>query len=140
MPKLLFFFFSFFFFSVLSVKNSDKETSLEMPPQPTSGGFQNPIQSSGLNYIICNPTNRLCDLSVSVPASTCSSKSSLTEPIGLRAVTCFESSTECWITPGKDHLLILQHLSNNTSLANNDHSLQTGGKLLQFSLPFTEDT
>lgn len=108
-------------------ENSDKETtSLEMPSLPASDGFQNPVQSSGLNSKICNPTNQLLDRSVSAPASICSSESSLAEPIDPRAVKSFESSTECQITPEKEHPLLLQHLSNNASLANNDPSPQTG--------------
>ncbi|XP_035757705.1 protein DDI1 homolog 2 isoform X2 [Egretta garzetta] len=113
--------------SVEEAENSDKETtSLEMPSLPASDGFQNPVQSSGLNSKICNPTNQLLDRSVSAPASICSSESSLAEPIDPRAVKSFESSTECEITPEKEHPLLLQHLSNNASLANNDPSPQKG--------------
>ncbi|XP_040979964.1 protein DDI1 homolog 2 isoform X1 [Aquila chrysaetos chrysaetos] len=113
--------------SVEEAENSDKETtSLEMPSLPASDGFQNPVQSSGLNSKICNPTNQLLDRSVSAPASICSSKSSLAEPIDPRAVKSFESSTECQITPEEEHPLLLQHLSSNASLANNDPSPQTG--------------
>ncbi|KFQ60503.1 Regulatory solute carrier protein family 1 member 1 [Pelecanus crispus] len=97
-----------------------------MPSLPASDGFQNPVQSSGLNSKICNPTNQLLDRSVSAPASICSSESSLAEPIDPRAVKSFESSTECQITPEKEHPLLLQHLSSNASLANNDPSPQTG--------------
>ncbi|XP_064326597.1 protein DDI1 homolog 2 isoform X1 [Phalacrocorax carbo] len=97
-----------------------------MPSLPASDGFQNPVQSSGLNSKICNPTNQLLDRSVSAPASICSSKFSLAEPIDPRAVKSFESSTECQITPEEEHPLLLQHLSNNASLANNDPSPQTG--------------
>ncbi|NXL66838.1 RSCA1 protein, partial [Chordeiles acutipennis] len=97
-----------------------------MPSLPASDGFQNPFQSSGLNSKICNPTNQLLDRSVSAPASICSSKSSLAEPIDPRAVKSFQSSTECQITPEKERPLLLQHLSNNASLANNDPSPQTG--------------
>jgi len=97
-----------------------------MPSLPASDGFQNPVQSSGLNSKICNPTNQLLDRSVSAPASICSSKSSLAEPIDPRAVKSFESSTECQISPEKEHPLLLQHPSNNASLANNDPSPQTG--------------
>ncbi|NXC20149.1 RSCA1 protein, partial [Corythaeola cristata] len=97
-----------------------------MPSLPASDGFQNPVQSSGLNSKICNPTNQLLDRSVSAPASVCSSESSLAEPIDPRAVKSFESSTECRITPEKERPLLLQHLSNNTSLANNDPSPQAG--------------
>ncbi|KFZ62596.1 Regulatory solute carrier protein family 1 member 1 [Podiceps cristatus] len=97
-----------------------------MPSLPASDGFQNPVQSSGLNSKICNPTNQLLDRSVSAPASVCSSESSLKEPVDSRAVKSFESSTECQITPEKEHPLLLQHLSNNASLANNDPSPQTG--------------
>ncbi|POI33011.1 hypothetical protein CIB84_003237 [Bambusicola thoracicus] len=50
---------------------------------------------------------------------------SLTEPVDPKAVKSFESSAECQITPEKDYPLVLQHLSNISSLANNDHSLQT---------------
>ncbi|XP_021272991.1 regulatory solute carrier protein family 1 member 1 isoform X1 [Numida meleagris] len=96
-----------------------------MPSLPASDGFKNPIQSSGLSSKICNPTNQLLDRSVSAPASTCSSKSSLAEPIDPRAVKSFEFSTECQITPEEDRPLMLQHLSNNSSFANNDHTLQT---------------
>ncbi|NXX77630.1 RSCA1 protein, partial [Urocolius indicus] len=97
-----------------------------MPSLPASDGFQNPVQSSGLNPKICNPTNQLLDRSVSAPASICSSKSSLTEPIDPRAAKSFESSTDCQITPEKEHPLLLQHLSNNASLANEDPSPQAG--------------
>ncbi|KFQ78419.1 Regulatory solute carrier protein family 1 member 1 [Phaethon lepturus] len=97
-----------------------------MPSLPASDGFQNPVQSLGLNSKICNPTNQLLDRSVSAPASICSSKSNLAKPIDPRAVKSFESSTECQITPEKEHPLLLQHLSNNASLANNDLSPQTG--------------
>ncbi|NXK46889.1 RSCA1 protein, partial [Chauna torquata] len=96
-----------------------------MPSLPASDGFQNPVQSSGLSSKICNPTNQLLDRSVSAPASICSSESSLAEPIDPRAVKSFESSTECRITPEKEHPLLLQHLSSNSSLADNDRSLQT---------------
>ncbi|NXV51598.1 RSCA1 protein, partial [Uria aalge] len=97
-----------------------------MPSLPASDGFQNPVQSSGLNSKICNPTNQLLDRSVSAPASICSSESSLAEPIDPRAVKSFESPTEHQITPEKEHPLLLQHLSNNASLANNDPSPQPG--------------
>ncbi|NXX20393.1 RSCA1 protein, partial [Podargus strigoides] len=97
-----------------------------MPSLPASDGFQNPVQSSGLNSKICNPTNQLLDRSVSAPASLCSSEPSLAEPIGSRAIKSLESSTECQITPEKEHPLLLQHLSSNASLANNDPSPQTG--------------
>ncbi|NXJ82252.1 RSCA1 protein, partial [Trogon melanurus] len=97
-----------------------------MPSLPAFDGFQNPVQSSGLNSKICNPTNQLLDRSVSAPASICSSESSLAEPIGPRAVKSFESSTECQMTPEKEHPLLLQHLSSNASVANNDPSPQTG--------------
>lgn len=108
-------------------ENSDKETtSLEMPSLPASDGFKNPVQSSGLNSKICNPTNQLLDRSVSAPASICSSESSLAEPIDPRAVKSFESPTECQITPEKERPLLLQHLPNNASLANNDPPPQTG--------------
>ncbi|NXK23768.1 RSCA1 protein, partial [Arenaria interpres] len=97
-----------------------------MPSLPASDGFQNPVQSSGLNSKICNPTNQLLDRSVSAPASICSSESSLAEPIDPRAGKSFESPTECQITPEKDHPLLLQHLSDNASLANADPSPQPG--------------
>ncbi|NXP55750.1 RSCA1 protein, partial [Heliornis fulica] len=97
-----------------------------MPSLPASDGFQNPVQSSGLNSKICNPTNQLLDRSVSAPASICSSESSLAEPIDPRAVKSLESSTECQKTPEKEHPLSLQHLPSKTSLANNDPSLQAG--------------
>lgn len=107
-------------------ENSDKETtSLEMPSLPASDGFQNPVQSSGLNSKICNPTNQLLDRSVSAPASICSSESSLAEPIDPRAVKTFDSSPEHQITPEKEHSLVLQNLSNSSSLANNDPSPHT---------------
>ncbi|XP_027761169.1 regulatory solute carrier protein family 1 member 1 isoform X1 [Empidonax traillii] len=106
--------------SVEEAENSDKETtSLEMPSLPASDGFQNPVQSSGLNSKICNPTNQLLDRSVSAPASICSSESSLAEPIDPRAVKTFDSSPEHQITPEKEHPLVLEHLSNSSSLANN---------------------
>ncbi|NXE97813.1 RSCA1 protein, partial [Menura novaehollandiae] len=97
-----------------------------MPSLPASDGFQNPVQSSGLNSKICNPTNQLLDRSVSAPASICSSESSLAEPIDPRAVKTFDSSPEHQITPEKKHPLVLQHLSNSSSLANNDPSPDTG--------------
>ncbi|NXU36566.1 RSCA1 protein, partial [Drymodes brunneopygia] len=96
------------------------------PSLPASDGFQNPVQSSGLNSKICNPTNQLLDRSVSAPASICSSESSLAEPIDPRAVKTSDSSPEHQITPGKEHPLVLQHHSNSSSLANNDPSLHTG--------------
>ncbi|XP_062363765.1 protein DDI1 homolog 2 isoform X2 [Cinclus cinclus] len=104
--------------------NSDKETtSLEMPSLPASDGFQNPVQSSGLNSKICNPTNQLLDRSVSAPASICSSESSLAEPIDTRTIN---SSPEYQITPEKEQPLVSQHHSNSSSLANNDPSPHTG--------------
>ncbi|XP_041275382.1 protein DDI1 homolog 2 isoform X2 [Onychostruthus taczanowskii] len=113
--------------SVEEAENSDKETtSLEMPSLPASDGFQNPVQSSGLNSKISNPTNQLLDRSVSAPASICSSESSLAEPIDPRAVKTSDSSPEHQITPEKEHALVLQHHSNSSSLANNDPSLHTG--------------
>ncbi|NXU10919.1 RSCA1 protein, partial [Pardalotus punctatus] len=96
-----------------------------MPSLPASDGFQNPVQSSGLNSKICNPTNQLLDRSVSAPASICSSESSLAEPIDPRAVKTFDSSPKHQITPEKEHSLVLQHLSNSSSLANNDPSPHT---------------
>ncbi|NWV01722.1 RSCA1 protein, partial [Upupa epops] len=96
-----------------------------MPSLPASDGFQNPVQSSGLNSKICNPTNQLLDRSVSAPASVCSSESSLAEPTGPGASKSYESSTKCQITPEEDHLL-LQHLSSNTSLADTDPSPLAG--------------
>lgn len=97
-----------------------------MPSLPASDGFQNPVQSSGLNSKICNPTNQLLDRSVSAPASICSSESSLAEPIDPRAVKTSDSSPEHQTTPGKEHPLVLQHHSSSSSLANNDPSLHTG--------------
>lgn len=97
-----------------------------MPSLPASDGFQNPVQSSGLNSKICNPTNQLLDRSVSAPASICSSESSLAEPIDPRAVKTSDSSPEHQITPEKEHALVLQHHSNSSSLANNDPSPHTG--------------
>ncbi|NWV17641.1 RSCA1 protein, partial [Origma solitaria] len=96
-----------------------------MPSLPASDGFQNPVQSSGLNSKICNPTNQLLDRSVSAPASICSSESSLAEPIDPRAVKTFDSSPEHQITPEKEHSLVLQHLSNSSSSAHNDPSPHT---------------
>ncbi|NXA71593.1 RSCA1 protein, partial [Thryothorus ludovicianus] len=98
-----------------------------MPSLPASDGFQNPVQSSGLNSKICNPTNQLLDRSVSAPASICSSKSSLAEPIDPRAVKTSDSSPEHQITPKKEQPLVWQHHSNSSSLANNDPSLHTRG-------------
>ncbi|XP_063273126.1 protein DDI1 homolog 2 isoform X1 [Prinia subflava] len=97
-----------------------------MPSLPASDGFQNPVQSSGLNSKICNPTNQLLDRSVSAPASICSSESSLAEPIDPRAVKTSDSSPEHQVTPEKEHPLVLQHHSNSSSLANNDPSPHTG--------------
>ncbi|KFQ25671.1 Regulatory solute carrier protein family 1 member 1, partial [Merops nubicus] len=96
------------------------------PSLPASDGFQNPVQSSGLNSKICNPTNQLLDRSVSAPASICSSESSLAEPTDPRAVKSSDSSTECQIAPEKKHPLLPQHLSSNASLAHNDPSPQAG--------------
>ncbi|NXP87411.1 RSCA1 protein, partial [Passerina amoena] len=98
-----------------------------MPSLPASDGFQNPVQSSGLNSKISNPTNQLLDRSVSAPASICSSESSLAEPIDPRAVKTSDSSPEHQITPEKEPALVLQHRSNSSSLANNNPSLHTGG-------------
>ncbi|NXA09927.1 RSCA1 protein, partial [Sapayoa aenigma] len=97
-----------------------------MPSLPASDGFQNPVQSSGLNSKICNPTNQLLDRSVSAPASICSSESSLAEPIDPRAIKTFDSSTEHQKTLEKEHPLALEHLSSSSSLANNDPSPHTG--------------
>lgn len=97
-----------------------------MPSLPASDGFQNPVQSSGLNSKISNPTNQLLDRSVSAPASICSSESSLAEPIDPRAVKTSDSSPDHQITPEKEPALVLQHHSNSSSLANNDPSLHTG--------------
>ncbi|NXT65582.1 RSCA1 protein, partial [Chaetops frenatus] len=97
-----------------------------MPSLPASDGFQNPVQSSGLNSKICNPTNQLLDCSVSAPASICSSESSLAELTDPRAIKTSDSSPEHQITPEKEHPLVLQHHSNSSSLANNDPSLHTG--------------
>uniref|UniRef100_A0A8C5X6U4 Regulator of solute carriers 1 n=1 Tax=Malurus cyaneus samueli TaxID=2593467 RepID=A0A8C5X6U4_9PASS len=96
-----------------------------MPSLPASDGFQNPVQSSGLNSKICNPTNQLLDHSVSAPASVCSSESSLAEPIDPGAIKTFDSSLEHQITPEKEHSLVLQHRSSSSSLANNDPSPHT---------------
>ncbi|NWW65487.1 RSCA1 protein, partial [Ifrita kowaldi] len=97
-----------------------------MPSLPASDGFQNPVQSSGLNSKICNPMNQLLDRSVSAPASICSSESSLAEPIDPRAVKTSDSSPQHQITPEKEHPLVLQHHSNSSSLANNDPCPHTG--------------
>ncbi|NWR03636.1 RSCA1 protein, partial [Paradoxornis webbianus] len=97
-----------------------------MPSLPASDGFQNPVQSSGLNSKIRNPTNQLLDRSVSAPASICSSESSLAGPLDPRAVKTSDSSPEHQITPEKEHPLVLQHHSNSSSLANNDPSPHTG--------------
>ncbi|NWR62886.1 RSCA1 protein, partial [Bucorvus abyssinicus] len=97
-----------------------------MPSLPASDGFQNPVQSSGLNSKICNPTNQLLDRSVSAPASICSSESSLAELIGPRAIKSFESSTECQLTAEEEHPLPLEHLPSNASLANTDPPPQPG--------------
>ncbi|NXO24639.1 RSCA1 protein, partial [Cisticola juncidis] len=97
-----------------------------MPSLPASDGFQNPVQSSGLNSKICNPTNQLLDRSVSAPASICSSESSLAEPIDPTAVKTSDSSPEHQVTPEKEHPLVLEHHSNSSSLANNDPSPHTG--------------
>ncbi|NXM90853.1 RSCA1 protein, partial [Oenanthe oenanthe] len=94
-----------------------------MPSLPASDGFQNPVQSSGLNSKICNPTNQLLDRSVSAPASICSSESSLAEPIDPRTVS---SSPEHQKTPEKEQPVVSQHHSNSSSLANNDPSPHTG--------------
>ncbi|NXG25989.1 RSCA1 protein, partial [Grallaria varia] len=96
-----------------------------MPSLPASDGFQNPVQSSGLNSKICNPTNQLLDRSVSAPASICSSESSLAEPADPRAIKTSDSSPERQITLEKEHPLVLEHLSNSSSLANNDPSPHT---------------
>ncbi|NXO78895.1 RSCA1 protein, partial [Sitta europaea] len=96
-----------------------------MPSLSASDGFQNPVQSSGLNSKICNPTNQLLDHSVSAPASICSSESSLAEPIDPRAIKTSDSSPEHQITPEKEQPLVLQHHSNSSSLANNDPPLHT---------------
>ncbi|XP_016158896.1 PREDICTED: regulatory solute carrier protein family 1 member 1 isoform X2 [Ficedula albicollis] len=94
-----------------------------MPSLPASDGCQNPVQSSGLNSKICNPTNQLLDRSVSAPASICSSESSLAEPIDPRTVS---SSPEHQKTPEEEQPLVSQHHSNSSSLANNDPSPHTG--------------
>ncbi|XP_054031616.1 regulatory solute carrier protein family 1 member 1 [Dryobates pubescens] len=111
-----------------SWKNSDKETtSLELPSLPAPDGFQNPVQSPGLNSKICNPTNQLLDRSVSAPASICSSQSSLAEPIDPRARESSASAARCQTTPEEQHPpLLLQHLATNASLADNDPSPQAG--------------
>ncbi|NWT60679.1 RSCA1 protein, partial [Erythrocercus mccallii] len=97
-----------------------------MSSLPPSDGFQSPVWSSGLNSKICNPTNQLLDRSVSAPASICSSKSSLAEPIDPRAIKTSDSSPEHQVTPEKEHPLVLKHHSNSSSLANNDPSPHTG--------------
>ncbi|NXN97046.1 RSCA1 protein, partial [Rhinopomastus cyanomelas] len=97
-----------------------------MPSLPASDGFQNPVQSSGLNSKICNPINQLLDRSVSAPAPVCSSESSLAEPIGPRASKSYESSTKCQISLEEDDHLLLQHLSSNASLADTGPSPQAG--------------
>ncbi|NXY50726.1 RSCA1 protein, partial [Ceuthmochares aereus] len=93
---------------------------------PASDGFQDPVQPSGLNSKICNPTNQLLDRSVSAPASVCSLESSLAEPIDPRAVKSLESPTECQISPEKEHPPFSQHLSDSASSADNDPSPRTG--------------
>ncbi|NXJ71556.1 RSCA1 protein, partial [Rostratula benghalensis] len=97
-----------------------------MPSLPASDGFQNPVQSSGLNSKICNPTNQLLDRSVSAPASICSSESSLAEPIDPRAGNSFRSPTEYQITPEAEHPFLVQHPSHKASLANAHPSPQPG--------------
>lgn len=111
-----------------------------MPSLPASDGFQNPVQSSGLNSKICNPTNQLLDRSVSAPASVCSSESSLAEPIDPRAVKTSDSSPEHQITPEKNHPLVLQHHSNSSSLANNDPSPHTGNGTCSSPACFSQKT
>ncbi|NXS96603.1 RSCA1 protein, partial [Jacana jacana] len=98
-----------------------------MPSLPASDGFQNPVQSSGLNSKICNPTNQLLDRSVSAPASICSSESSLAEPLDPRAGKSFKSPAEGQITPETERPPFLHHLSNDASLASADPSPQPGG-------------
>ncbi|NWI91622.1 RSCA1 protein, partial [Pitta sordida] len=96
-----------------------------MPSLPASDGFQNPVQSSGLNSKICYPTNQLLDRSVSAPASICSSESSLAEPSDPRAIQTFDSPTEHQKAPEKEHPLVLEHLSSSSSSANTDPSPHT---------------
>ncbi|KFP86793.1 Regulatory solute carrier protein family 1 member 1 [Acanthisitta chloris] len=97
-----------------------------MPSLPASDGFQNPVQSSGLNSKICNPTNhQLLDRSVSAPASICSSESSLAECVDPRAIKTLDLSPEHQTAPEKEQPLVLQHLSSSSSLANNDLSPHT---------------
>ncbi|NWR52644.1 RSCA1 protein, partial [Regulus satrapa] len=96
-----------------------------MPSLPASDGFQNPVQSSGLNSKICNPTNQLLDRSVSAPASICSSESSLAEPVDPRAVNS-DSSPKHQKSPEKEQPLVLPRHSNSSSLVNNDCSPHTG--------------
>ncbi|XP_009079253.1 PREDICTED: regulatory solute carrier protein family 1 member 1 [Acanthisitta chloris] len=82
-----------------------------MPSLPASDGFQNPVQSSGLNSKICNPTNhQLLDRSVSAPASICSSESSLAECVDPRAIKTLDLSPEHQTAPEKE-----QPLSKSTS-------------------------
>ncbi|NXE57292.1 RSCA1 protein, partial [Casuarius casuarius] len=110
------------------------------PSLPASDGFQNPVQSSELSSKICNPTNQLLDRSVSAPASICSPISSLAEPIDPRAMKSLEPSDECQITPEKEHPLLLRHLSNNASLANNDRSPQMGEVTCRSPACLSQDT
>ncbi|NWH73002.1 RSCA1 protein, partial [Piaya cayana] len=97
-----------------------------MPSLPASDGFQDPVQPSGLNSKICNPTNQLLDRSVSAPASVRSLESSLAEPIDPSAVKSLESPPECQISPEKEHPLFSQRLSDSASSADNDPSPRTG--------------
>ncbi|NXN13326.1 RSCA1 protein, partial [Indicator maculatus] len=98
-----------------------------LPSLPAPDGFQNPVQSSGLNSKICNPTNQLLDRSVSAPASICSSQSNLSEPIDPRARESSASAARCQATPEEQHPpLLSQHLATNASLADNDPSPQPG--------------
>ncbi|NXX39640.1 RSCA1 protein, partial [Tricholaema leucomelas] len=92
-----------------------------LPSLPAPDGFQNPVQSPGLNSKICNPTNQLLDRSASAPASLCSPGSSLPEPIDAGAGESAASATPCQTTP-EQH----QHLSTNAPLAGKDPSPQPG--------------
>ncbi|XP_064028228.1 LOW QUALITY PROTEIN: protein DDI1 homolog 2 [Pogoniulus pusillus] len=109
--------------SVEEAENSDKETtSLELPSLPAPDGFQNPVQSPGLNSKICNPTNQLLDRSASAPASLCSPGPSLPAPADAGAGEPAASATRCQATPGGQQ----QHLPTDASLAGKDPSPQPG--------------
>ncbi|NXF93411.1 RSCA1 protein, partial [Eubucco bourcierii] len=93
-----------------------------LPSLPASDGFQNPVQSPGLNSKICNPTNQLLDRSASAPASICSPGPSLPVHIGAGASEPAASAPRCQTTPGEQH----QHLSTSASLPDNDPPPQPG--------------